>query len=148
MFSKIFMPFVLCAFTANSCDFDTSEPRSSSGVRRATTKVVVNEKGHSVEQENVIHRLQMDNNPGSIKYLYVLSAMSGQVLIYSTVKGKVTSSGKRLSPRQINSRGDGQTHYCSGMNVDIGGEQYCTDEVIEDDGTYGNSVEYLYWFDV
>lgn len=34
------------------------------------------------------------------------------------------------------------------MSVDINGKEYLTNEVLQDDGTYGSSVEYLFWFDV
>jgi hypothetical protein len=77
----------------------------------------------------------MENKPGAIQHLYILSAYSGQVLLYSTVKGKVTSSTKRLSP--------------SSVEKSFGG--YSGDyspELIGDDGTYGSSIEYLYWWDI
>ena len=82
---------------------------------------------------------------GAIKHLYVISDISGQVLIYSTVKGKVTSSGKRLTPQTVigwNNSTEGETNY-----VTIGKKQFITNEVIQDDGTYGTSIEYLYWVD-
>jgi hypothetical protein len=79
------------------------------------------------------HRLEMENTPGAIQHLYILSAYSGQVLLYSTVKGKVTSSGKRLSPTQ---------RAVTGYSADY------HPELIGDDGTYGTSIEYLYWWDV
>lgn len=34
-----------------------------------------------------------------------------------------------------------------GFAVDIGGDTLRTAEVLGDDGTYGSSIEYLYWFD-
>ncbi len=79
------------------------------------------------------------------EHLYVISAYSGQVLIYSTVDGKVTSSGKRLTPKTVNGNGydtPGASNY-----ITIGGTQYTTNEMIEEDGTFGNSIEYIYWFD-
>lgn len=122
------------------CNLDQENPQSSSGVGKASVKVAVDPNtGLTVEQANIAERLKRDNLPGSVKHLYVISPMSGQVLFYSTVKGKVTSSGKRLSPRTVNS--------ASPFTVNIGGYQHYTSEVLEDDGTYGSSVEYIYWFD-
>lgn len=119
------------------------KPVSTSGISKATTTVKTDLNGKTIEQNNIIGRLAMDNEPGSIKHLYIISAYSGQVLIYSTVKGKVTSSGKRLSPSTVNGRGSS-----CGFQVDFGTtENYYTDEVLGDDGTYGSSVEYLYWWD-
>lgn len=108
---------------------------SSSGVERATTRVQTDLDGKTVEQNNIINRLTEDNKPGSIKHLYIISAYSGQVIMYSTVKGKVTSSGKRLSPTMLAKTGSHD--YTIEYNPDL----------IQDDGTYGSSVEYVYWWD-
>jgi hypothetical protein len=93
--------------------------------------------------EHVSERLKLDNEPGSIKHLYVISAYSGQVLIYSTVRGKITSSGKRLTPTTVSSL-QNEGWY---IPVDINGQRYKTSEVLQDDGTYGSSGEYVFWFD-
>ncbi|MFH1661895.1 MAG: hypothetical protein ABIA02_02265 [Candidatus Falkowbacteria bacterium] len=87
---------------------------------------------------NIEKRIKLENKPGSIKHFYVISAYSGQVVIYSTVKGKVTSSSKRLTP-----------YTASGIvPFNIGGDTHYTNEVLQDDGTYGSSIHYLYWWDV
>lgn len=128
-------------------------PVSASGVKEARTTVQTHANGQTVEQENIIQRLKIDNTPGSIKHLYIISPMSGQCILYSTVMGKVTSSGKRLTPTTVasgqNCVGEGistATHPY-GVPVNIGGRTYHTGEVLQDDGTYGQSIEYLYWFD-
>jgi hypothetical protein len=132
---------VVIAVGLTGCNEGT--PQSASGVQKATVTVPVDpQTGMTVEQQNIANRLQMDNKPGSVKHLYVISPETGQVLIYSTVKGKVTSSGKRLSPKTINNAG---AQY--GFKVPIGRDTYYTNEVLEDDGTYGSSVEYIYWWD-
>ena len=115
-------------------------PESNSGVKKAQVDVSTQPNGLTVEQQNVRDRLIADNKPGAIKHLYVISAYTGQVIIYSTVKGKVTSSGKRLSPMTV--------HDTDGVMIEFGnaGRHY-TGEVLQDDGTYGTSVEYLYWWD-
>lgn len=122
--------------TLAGCNED--QPQSASGVTKATVQVQVDPTtGRTIEQNQVAARLEQDNKPGAVKHLYIISPESGQVLIYSTVKGKVTSSGKRLSPRT--------TEDCN--YVTIGNERKCTKEVLEDDGTYGSSVDYIYWWD-
>lgn len=115
---------------------EKKEVKSDSGVTKATTTVETNLSGKTIEQENVIERLKEDNKPGAIKHLYILSAYSGQVLIYSTVKGKVTSSGKRLNPYNKVTKEGWSEHEFS-----------VTRENLQDDGTYGSSVEYIYWWD-
>lgn len=130
--SKLIIIVTIFTIFVQSCVNKTVT--SSGGVAKASTNVPVNQNGRTIEQENIIARLQMDNKPGSIKHLYVISSYSGQVLIYSTVKGKVTSSGKRISPVSV--------VYTSNSNV----YSYNPD-LIQDDGTYGTSSEYIYWWD-
>lgn len=60
----------------------------------------------------------------------------------------MTSGGKRLTPNTV-ATDDGQqvSGEFSGMTVNIAGRHYRTNEVLQDDGTYGSSCEYIYWFD-
>lgn len=130
------------------CDLDmtTRQPESASGVTQARVQVKTGSDGLTAEQRNVGKRLLEDNKPGSIKHLYVISAYSGQVLIYSTVQGKVTSGGKRLTPTTIVG-GYSQGGYYGGFPTTVGGREVYTSEVLQDDGTYGHSGDYLYWWD-
>lgn len=137
---------------AAGCDVrfsSNSAPKSASGVQQATAHVETNpSSGMTVEQENVVRRLSNDNKPGAIKHLYIISPFTGDVLIYSAVKGKVTSGGKRLTPKTVTSTdGEFVDGDLRGIAVDIGGYHRRTSEVIQDDGTYGDSVEYIFWWD-
>lgn len=144
----IFALALALAGTEDSCDSGNPVPVSSSGVSKATASVQTGTDGLTMEQRNVRDRLAMDNKPGSIKHLYVIAATSGQVILYSTVRGKVTSSGKRLSPYAISGNRNSDDYCSTGFNVNIGGRSYCTPEVLQDDGTYGDSVPYIFWWDV
>jgi len=127
---------------------DNREVKSTSGVSQTSVQVQTGPDGLTAEQRNVRDRLLEDNKPGSIKHFYVISPDSGQVLIYSTVKGKVTSSGKRLAPREVTSTdGEFVDSQFKGIPVKIGSYTLRTTEVIQDDGTYGSSVPYIYWWD-
>lgn len=123
---------------------------SASGVKPTHVEVRPNRAtGLTAEQENIAGRYSRDNKPGSVKHFYALSPRSGAVILYSTVEGKVTSGGKRLTPRSSIEKydcGKDCTHY-EGMRVLIGGELQITTEMMQDDGTFGNSVPYFYWFD-
>lgn len=119
--------------------------KSASGVSKANVQIPTGDDGLTAEQRNIRDRLLKDNEPGSIKHLYVISAYSGQVLIYSTVRGKVTSGGKRLTPTVVSEVGS--NNWCHGFVTTIGGSTVCTQEVLQDDGTYGSSGDYLYWID-
>mgnify|MGYP001600820622 CR=1 FL=1 len=125
------------------CDVQSDPPQSASGVKKTTVQIPTNPEGLTTEQQNIRERLLEDNKPGSGKHLYVISAYSGQVIIYSTVRGKVTSGGKRLNPMTVESAGD----MADGFPISIGNWSGRTAEVIQDDGAYGHSSEYLYWWD-
>jgi hypothetical protein len=128
---------------------DSGEPTSMGGVKPVVADVKAGKDGMTVEQRNVKTRLELENDPTSIKHLYVISAYSGQVIIYSTAKGKITSSGKRLSPYTIASM-DGQSIGTDheGFQIEINGKTHHTGEVLQDDGTYGHSIPYIFWFDI
>jgi hypothetical protein len=140
----------LCALAvilmADDCG-DSPPAKSASGVSKADVQVPVGADGYTAEQRNVRNRLLEDNKPGAIKHLYVISPYSGQVILYSTVKGKVTSGGKRLTPSTVQGFASGSSAY-TGPRVNLGGAEYYTGEVLQDDGTYGTSGDYLYWWDV
>ena len=125
---------------------EPGQQKSDSGVKKATTTVKTNLNGQTVEQQNIIERLKRDNDIGSVKHLYVISSYTGDVLQYSTVKGKVTSGGKRLSPKTVSGNSGGLTGV-DYNSVNIGGTNYITDEVLDDGGAYGDSGNYLFWFD-
>ena len=128
---------------------ESKDPVSATGVEKATADVVVQASGYTVEQENIKSRIEQENMPGSIKHLYIISAYSGQVIMYSTVDGKVTSSGKRLTPYSVSlDHGYSHTSIDGGFRVDFPGGAKVTTEVLQDDGTYGHSIPYLFWWDV
>lgn len=132
----------LFSISASECQ-QTTTPESASGVNKKTVSVATDSEGWSIEQRNVADRLKIDNLPGAIKHLYIISPYSGQTILYSTVKGKVTSGGKRLQPTSVHVGDSSQGHRFYGF--DFGNHE--TSEVLQDDGTYGSSCEYIYWWD-
>jgi len=91
-------------------------------------KVEKNSSGYTPEQQNIKKRLELENQPGKIQYFYAFSPMNN-TYFYATVEGKVTSSGKSLISQQDYNSGNGVT------------------DAIGQDGTYGSSAPYLYFFD-
>jgi hypothetical protein len=127
-----------------------NEVISESGVRRHTVTVQPNPStGRTTEQENIVERITKDNQAGALKHFYVIAPKSGQVVLYSTVQGKVTSGGKRLTPRTTIDKYDcgKDCTYYEGQRVLIGGEEHIVTDLMQDDGTYGSSAPYFYWFD-
>ena len=142
--------FLLSAVACVNKEQNKQAPRSLSGVKKARVTVKTNERGLTVEQENIGQRLNEENEVGNMRHLYIISAYSGDVILYSPVKGKVTSSGKRLSPYTVAAGRAGRGNNSPepyGIPVSIGGKVHRTPEVLQDDGTYGHSIPYLYWWD-
>ena len=134
--SIVLIPLVLMSASGSSC----SEPaQTSNGIALAQAEVQTGPSGMTVEQENVKRRVEQDNKPGSVKYLYCLSAYSGEVIFQSTVQGKVSSGGKRLEPSEANA-GNGIA-----FRTPAG---WWTTETMQPDGTYGSSGDYVFWWDV
>jgi len=127
----------------------SSSPRSTSGVQKASVQLKTDSSGLTVEQKNVSDRLKNDNIPGAVKHLYIISPYSGDVIMYSTVKGKATSGKKRLTPKTVGTFGysNSTSYYLFGIPINIGGDTQYTNEVLEDDGTYGDSMDYIFWWD-
>ena len=112
-------------------------PVATSGVRKAEVKVETDLEETTVDQQNVRARLLNNNKIGAIKHLYIISPYSGIILLYSTVKGKVTCSGKGLTPVTVD-----DTRL--GFPVMFDNREYNTQEVLQDDGTYGSSDPYIF----
>lgn len=142
------LTLLITPFFFTSCLEEQQTTTASGSVSKKTVEVKTDGDGWTVEQKNIAKRLERDNIPGAIKHLYIISPYSGQVILYSTVKGKVTSSGKRLTPNTVAaSYGEFTNSQAHGMVVNIGGYDKRTTEVLQDDGSYGSSCEYIYWFD-
>jgi hypothetical protein len=116
--------------------------KSQSGLTMQSVQLSPVKDGMSLEQFNIYQRYLHDNKVDALKFVYVIGS-NGQVCMNYQILGKVTSSGKRLTPRTVAAYGSGGYEQ-SGISVTIAGRNYQTTEVIEDDGTYGDSMPYYY----
>lgn len=144
------LPLLILAVFITMAEDDCNAPEAQTpgGIKKADVTIPLGGDGLTTEQHNVRERLLQDNKPGAIKHLYIISPYSGQVILYSTVKGKVTSSNKRLTPSVVLSDRTSSNGTWGGFSVNINGNSMYTTEVLGDDGTYGSSGDYLYWWDV
>lgn len=89
----------------------------------------------NAEIENITRRLQLTSAPGLIGYVVLFNDM-GQPIKYTTVKGKITSGSKRLtSPQELKLLTTG------------GNMSYEVIDAPSDEGTYGSSNPYIYFWD-
>jgi len=86
----------------------------------------------NAEIENIQKRLKLTADPGLIGYV-VLMNEAGQPIVYTTVKGKITSGNKRLTePDRSGAWGTGQNNVVRAAP--------------SDEGTYGSSNPYIFFW--
>jgi len=140
--ASVMLLLVVCCVAADGCHADV---QSASGTKMATTGTLPTDTaGHTIEQKNIIQKIQTENNPDKSWFLYVISPFDRQIIIKSSLKGKITSSGKRLTPKKL-AVNDG---LAGTMTFKVGEQNYYTDEMPAEDGTFGDSTEYIYWTDL
>lgn len=116
------------------------EPQKSmSGAAQVTSvpKVPKNAKGNTVEQQNIIDRMAVTTDPTKVLWIHLI-ALDGKIIKRMPVRNKITSSGKRVEAKHA--VGDSSYYPAAGNG-------FRTDELIQIDGTYGDSDPYIYWFD-
>lgn len=89
----------------------------------------------NAEIDNIKARLTLTANPGLLGFVVLLNE-TGQPVMYTGVKGKITSGSKRLTdPRQVVTKGNGN-----------GGTNMAVTDSPSDEGTYGSSGEYIFFW--
>lgn len=88
---------------------------------------------NNAEIDNIKARLKLTSNPGQMGFILLLNGM-GQPVLYTGVKGKITSGGKRLTPPDRAS-----SMYGGGNNTVVRAAP-------SDEGTWGSSAEYIYFW--
>lgn len=87
----------------------------------------------SLERANIKRRLELFSDESKVSYIYLISF--GKVMTFYTVKGKITSGGKRLTATE--------------RLVDGGGSYEQNNLIVESpelDGTYGSSAPYIFFW--
>jgi hypothetical protein len=119
---KYLIPVIAAAALGmTGCDFAKSaaEIQAEEGAKRANG---IQFSGNA-ELDNIEARIEITANPNTVGFITLLNQM-GQPVLYTSVRGKVTSSGKRLTDP-----------------VDINGQPAPSDE-----GTWGSSDSYIYFW--
>jgi hypothetical protein len=87
---------------------------------------------NSLEKENLREKLERENNPNAVRYVYLISF--AQPIGYYVIRGKVSSSGSQLAPEQEAVR-------MCGYN-----ECWTMTDSAQDDGTYGSGDPGIFFF--
>lgn len=133
--NRIVLLFTLPLFLASACGGDAPAPdkkhKQAAKAKEAANSLTFDE---NAEIDNIKRRLEITSSPGKIGYVVLLNE-AGQPILYTSVKGKLTSGSKRLTrPVEL-------THGSRG--------QYSGDFVVpgpSDEGTYGSSSPYVYFW--
>lgn len=88
----------------------------------------------NAEIDNIKSRLQLTSDPGLTGFVLLMNE-AGQPIMYTGIKGKITSGGKRLTRGQEFARGSR-----GGYRADI------VMDAPSDEGTWGRSSPYIYFW--
>ncbi len=139
------------SLTGCAGDFAPPNPdknvKTNSGATLQNATVHLDSKGMTPEQANIAERIERDSKPGTTKFLYIFSAYNNSLMVFSTVRGKVTSTTKRLRPSTVvGTDGEYIGEESQGIKFTVGNQIKRTTEVAGEDGTFGPSVPGIFWF--
>lgn len=134
--NKIWLaPLFVSLLAASTCDapIQPTPTKQTEATKAAAAANSIHFTENS-EIDNIKRRLELTSQPGLLGFIAIVNA-AGAPVLYTCVKGKVTSGGKRL------------TQPFATYDVDRG-EFYGTDfaEAPSDEGTWGSSSPYVYWW--
>jgi hypothetical protein len=97
--------------------------------REAAQKAATSKSGESLELKNLKEKRNREEDPNSIRYLYVMNF--GKIVGYYVTKGKISSNGSQIGP---------ETEIING-----GGNGNVVDSA-QDDGSYGAGDPGIFFF--
>lgn len=112
----------------------STNTKNTETAKAAAAADSINFAAGNAEIDNIKRRLQLTSDPALMGYIVLFNDM-GQPILYTTVKGKVTSGSKRL------------TAPVQAWNVDRGefsGTEL--DAAPSDEGTWGSSNPYIFFW--
>lgn len=120
---------ILCALLLTACS-DAAPDNKTVQREKAKAAAASIQFVENAEIDNIKKRLELTANPGLLGFAVLLNEM-GQPVMYTGVKGKITSGGKRLT--------EPDRYTSQGTNGFI--RQGASDE-----GTFGSSGEYIFFW--
>lgn len=131
-----FITISLSVFALTACNQGSSSSPSAKSVQSQKAKEAADSISFSenAEIENIKNRLNLTSNPGLTGFVLLMNE-AGQPIMYTGVKGKITSGSKRLTRPQELVGGD-RGEYNGSFVVDSS----------SDEGTYGSSSPYIFFW--
>ncbi len=126
---------ILTAFLLAACEEPTATTKNVQSAKAAAAASSINFT-ENAEIDNIKNRLELTSNPGLTGFVVLLNEM-GQPIMYTGVKGKLTSGAKRLTrPWDVyNTNHDCGSAFCDAVEASP-----------SDEGTWGSSAEYIYFW--
>lgn len=127
------------ALVLAGCNAATAEPPTARDqqAQRAAEAAGAVVFAKNAEIENIQRRLKLTSNPGQIGFVLLLN-QAGQPIMYTSVKGKITSGGKRLTRPDECWSGGTQNRGCYQGDA--------ARAAPSDEGTFGSSGEYAFFW--
>lgn len=120
------------ALSLTACVGEPKQSAKSAQAQKAKDAANSINFAENSEIENIKRRLELTSNPGAIGFVLLMN-QAGQPIMYTGVKGKITSGSKRLTePDRSGSWGAGQNNVVRAAP--------------SDEGTYGSSDSYIYFW--
>jgi hypothetical protein len=126
---------VLFVVACGAAPASTPTPVKETQAQKAAAAANALSFTENAEIDNIKRRLELTSQPGLLGFIVLLNE-TGQPVMYTTVKGKLTSRSKRLTkPYDVKEGWD-----C--------GEAWCDKELpaASDEGTFGSSGEYVFFW--
>lgn len=107
LFALLGLSIVLTVILSSCGVAGNSEPLQQTSSSGASTVIVgkqfhipVNAEGNTAEQQNIMDRQKITSDPTKIMWMHLVD-FNGRIYLRTPVRGKVTSSGKRLEPISV-----------------------------------------------
>lgn len=131
------MKYVVLVFAASvivGCNSDMATPKKETQAQKAAKAAASVSFTENAEIDNIKRRLQLTSQPALLGYVALVNKL-GQAVMYTPVKGKITSGGKRL------------TKPVKQHVIDRGGARgSALGPAPSDEGTWGRSNPYVYFW--
>lgn len=123
---------LVAAIALSGCTYSSTE-RANYDERKALAEQY--DSSNSLELENLKEKREREDDPESIRYLYLMSF--GQIVGYYVTQGKISSNGSQIAP-------ESEVIYVPSTNG-LSGERFLT-ESAQDDGSYGDGDPGVFFF--